>query len=491
MQENEFEKRVQKKMEEFTLVPNNEVWKQVEAEITKKKRRRVIFYWMLAALLLTGGAGTWLSYNSTKSTEITNVSSDKTPLPGLSKEGHVIKKDDKLSNQQDLVKEDEKPKKHILKPLASAKTKKLNSRTAYANRTRFKQDLIASQAYTKSTTIASKGEQSTTITSMGKQDLQLNTAEASTGNRSLITPGKETITGLPPHKYLLSQQQKIKQETPDSSTATLKQKMDANDSLHASPDKNLVIKKNQQNVLKKLKYGFTIYGGISDNVTGLGLASAKSMYLADASYSFSSSLSQLINVASLPKLQYKSALSFGAGIYVKKQLTQKLGITAGVDYHFFSAKSLIGSRVNSTLNIYDSVLQKQTLVTPFYNAGLVTSFSNKYHLVKLPVNLQLQINKNMKRPLLFSFGLAPSFLITSNALYLNSKARAYYREKEQFNHFMLFGLSELSYTLSNKQKYQLSLGPALQYSFNSFSKNAIQTKQHLFFTGIKTNITFK
>ena len=39
MQENEFEKRVQKKMEEFRLRPSDVVWERVEEELRKKKKR--------------------------------------------------------------------------------------------------------------------------------------------------------------------------------------------------------------------------------------------------------------------------------------------------------------------------------------------------------------------------------------------------------------------------------------------------------------------
>ncbi len=156
-----------------------------------------------------------------------------------------------------------------------------------------------------------------------------------------------------------------------------------------------------------------------------------------------------------------------------------------------SARSTVGNKVNSTLNVYDSLLQKPTVISLHYRTGQTTSFSNKYHLVQLPLTLQWQLNKNINKPLSFAFGLAPSFLISSNALYANSNARAYYREKKQFNHFMLFGQSELLYTLSNRPKYRLQLGPALQYDFNSFSKTATRTKQHLIFTGLKTSITLK
>ena len=59
MQENEFEKQVQQKMEELQLHPSESVWQHIAAHITKKKQRRVvwIFFLLLLALLF---AGYWL-----------------------------------------------------------------------------------------------------------------------------------------------------------------------------------------------------------------------------------------------------------------------------------------------------------------------------------------------------------------------------------------------------------------------------------------------
>ncbi len=243
--------------------------------------------------------------------------------------------------------------------------------------------------------------------------------------------------------------------------------------------------------IRKWRFGFAVYGGASNNVTGIGLGSQKSVVTADANGSFSSSTSSVSRVPPVSRLQYKSGASFGAGAYVQKGLTRRLQITAGLDYHYMSARSQVGNKVDSILNVLDSALQQTTTITPFFRGGQTTGYTNKYHLIQLPVTLQLQLNKNVSHPFLLSLGLSPSFLVASDALYLNNKAVAYYREKKQFNQFMLFGQSELLFTVSNKPKHHLNVGPFVQYSFNSISKTATNTSQHLIFTGIKTNITLK
>ena len=52
---NDFEKRVQQRMEELKLSPSPEVWEQVASRIREKKRRRFIFWLLLPGLLLGGG----------------------------------------------------------------------------------------------------------------------------------------------------------------------------------------------------------------------------------------------------------------------------------------------------------------------------------------------------------------------------------------------------------------------------------------------------
>jgi len=51
MPENEFEKQVQKRLDDFQLNPSASVWKNVEAQIRKKTRRRIILFFLLPLAL--------------------------------------------------------------------------------------------------------------------------------------------------------------------------------------------------------------------------------------------------------------------------------------------------------------------------------------------------------------------------------------------------------------------------------------------------------
>ena len=57
MQENEFEKQVQQKMDELKLHPSNAVWQKIEVQIKKEKKRRwmLIFFPIILIGSLYGG----------------------------------------------------------------------------------------------------------------------------------------------------------------------------------------------------------------------------------------------------------------------------------------------------------------------------------------------------------------------------------------------------------------------------------------------------
>jgi hypothetical protein len=65
MSVNNFENKVQQKMDELRLLPSQQVWEQVERRIHEKTRRRVLVFWiLLAGLLLTGGVIVYRQVNN-------------------------------------------------------------------------------------------------------------------------------------------------------------------------------------------------------------------------------------------------------------------------------------------------------------------------------------------------------------------------------------------------------------------------------------------
>jgi hypothetical protein len=484
MQENEFEKRVRLQMEEFTLVPNGEVWRQVEPRIKKEKGKRRLFFWLFAGLLIIGITGGIYFFSvrnqpfSTYRSPGKNSGIEKSIIdPSKKVDVSTAKRNTSIQISKSKNERSAFPAQDIRNDIRSNR-----SRTASLTTTELSKPLV-------------KVKKETVYPINNRSEIW---NDKKGGNNSVKLPVTERRlegkTALPPHKYLLSQiAEKSNGDTVAKVTAPVDNKPVTGDTLMVLK-KNDDIKPGKQKDLKKRAWGFTLFGGLSDNISGLGIGSEKSLFFSDRQNSGSQSTtpsSVTAGTLAASGLQHKSAASFGGGVYHIKALTKKLAVSAGVAYHFMSTNSVIGDKIDSTIHSYDSVLQISPNARPFYLAGQTTSYNNKYHIIQLPINLQLQVNNSIDHPLHVSLGLSPSLLIASKALYLNRGANAYYREQNQFSHFLLFGQSELQYTISSKVNYQFSVGPTLTYNLNSFSKTAISTSQHLLFTGIKANIVFK
>ncbi|MEJ7679190.1 MAG: hypothetical protein WKG06_15315 [Segetibacter sp.] len=298
-------------------------------------------------------------------------------------------------------------------------------------------------------------------------------------------------TDLPSHKYYNPDAATAKVDSTLQSSGGNGKKNFEKDTSTNTIAKEIINKKTN----KKWNFGFTVYSGISDNLSGLPLLDKvyvenlrypSGQMLAGNYYSGNTSY-YYVNIFN----NFKSAFSFGLGIFVKKQFSKKISLSGGMDFHSYKAKSVVGSKVSQQRNFYDSSVQKTTLVNGFYTIGNSVKYSNKYQLLELPINIALQLNKNQKRPLLIFAGISPGYLLSSNALYANPSANVYYVDKEKFNYFQFSAQSGLLFPISGSYKYLLSAGPVVQYGFTNATKAVTGTNQHLFFTGLKANIIFK
>jgi hypothetical protein len=462
MQENEFEKRVREQMDEFSLVPNEAVWKQVEARIGGEKKKRTLLFWFVSALLLVGGITWWMIESRDNVTRDGSIAKSKPAIITSNKAEQQINDTNKIVESRSALRERSvDDKENANKNKHTYTTIKTEVRSSVNNET------------------PSGGKTEKVLES--KTPVVAGSLKPSKISSAIENESKEIAL----HKYYKSAEQ-LKADSLQRASAISK-KTTSVDTLKVAP-----VAADIKHHEHKWKLGVTAFGGVSRNTNGIDLISAKSAQ-ANAFYSFSSaspSTSGAVPVV-IPKLTYKRSASYGFGMFAERQIGKRTAISLGIDYHYFSSKSIVGNRVDSSLNLYDTALQKQTTVQSFYKVGQSTLFSNKYNLIQLPVNLLFRLNKNSSKPLLFSLGLSPSFLIASKALYVNRYKGIYYEEKQQFNNFLLFGQSGLLFTALDSKKCQFSLGPVVQYDFNSMSKWQTQTNQHLTFIGIKSNITFK
>ena len=95
MQENNFEKQVQEKMDDLRIDPSGELWQKVSSRIGKKKRdHRVLLVCLSTLLLLIIGGITWLKTSNNDQplpTIATEQATHKEPLPETAKKAESNK----------------------------------------------------------------------------------------------------------------------------------------------------------------------------------------------------------------------------------------------------------------------------------------------------------------------------------------------------------------------------------------------------------------
>jgi len=459
MQADEFEKKIKDKMEGFELVPDNEVWKQVSDKIEKaKKRRRIFLYWLFTGFVLLAGIPTWWLINNDNNKQLVINEVNNNTSKG---EDYRIKQ-----NTDNSLKSRNKIQKiHSLKSIEYFKRNDIK---------RLKQTEIINNAISK---IASAKVINQTPVASQKKEY----------NKTYNEEKKYTQQALAPHRFYNPAATTAKMDTliknKDNSGKT---NFIKNTSVNA-PGKKPIDKK--LIVSKKWQLGFTVYSGISENLSGFPLVqknyaqnySSSPTVLPGGNYSYSANTIK----------NFSSSFSFGLGIFLKRKLSKKLTVSAGADYHLYSVKSAVGSKVTQQRTFYDSLLEKTTSVNGYYTIGNSTRYSNKYQLAELPVSLEYRINKNPAKPLLISAGISPGYLVSSNALYANSSANVYYANKQQFHYFQLAAQIGFSFPITVSSKYLINAGPVAQYGLTSIAKEAAGANQHLFFAGIKAKIILK
>lgn len=450
MQADEFEKKIKNKLQEFALAPGEAVWDEVAQRINKEKmKRRVLVYWLAAGFILLAGVSAYLFIN--KRENATGYVDIKT---NPEKESYKIKQNTNRTTSE-FKKLD---KKTFTKTTAYKKNNNEVSVRKYQS---------VHQAFTQTE---------------NAKAFNKNFSEISKKDPKNIVIRKEQTTELLSHKfynpYLTA---RINDRT---SLATNKNLTSQKDTFSNSNIKKSIAAKKQ---IRKWKAGFNIYGGLSDNLSGLpGLDKSLAYDAAPSNNATGGYTGYTQNITS----NFKASFSFGFGFFVKKQLGKRVSLPAGIDYRLYKVTSRVGRSITLNSMIYDSVDQRYTSSNNYYRIGDTASYSNNYHFLQLPVNLELQINKNLQKPFVVFAGISPGYIISSNALYTNGSANISYVDKQKFRKFSLSAQAGFSFPLIGSSAYLLSAGPTIQYSFTNLIKFA-GAEQHLSFAGIKATVVLK
>lgn len=280
------------------------------------------------------------------------------------------------------------------------------------------------------------------------------------------------------HKLIAENSDEERQQQPNNSQlveATINKK---NDFQTVKKDSSAELAKTKDpktsSVKKRWLFGITIDAGLSKVKQSL----FNTTNVAGAYFSTNPNYFAPGNIAGpaayAPSTAINPGFSYGFGVVADRYLSDRIYISAGLNYHYYSTTMHTGDFMNNSPASYQN--------------GNTRSYINKYHFTDLPVMVGFQINKSKKTPLFWEAGLSVSYLLSSTTLQFDPYTDLYYQNTALFNNFQLNGITSLKIGM-HIHHVELQLGPQFQYGITGlFKQNSTAEQAHLFYGGIAITI---
>ena len=171
----------------------------------------------------------------------------------------------------------------------------------------------------------------------------------------------------------------------------------------------------------------------------------------------------------------RSGLAWSLGVFISKPLGKNARLLAGLNYHYYSMGLQVGAKIDSNKALLE------------YNNGNSTSYTNRFHFIELPVNIEKQLGRDSRFSV--NAGLAFSVLAGSNALQYSASKNTYFKDNGYINKAQLGLQAGFSYRLFQKS-VGIEAGPQLSYGLSNIFKKELYGSAHLFMAGINARIFF-
>jgi len=468
MQDPEFEKQVREKMNELRFSPSESVWTRVLKDLDKDNKRKRPFFWYF---LLTG--------------------------VGLAVGGYFILIQGKKGiHEASIKKVSQRNKsdqaKSALVEYPGAKNEKVNS-TPISNSNQAAEKLNLQTGENNVRKIRKQdgltANHSISIHIINKnQKVKKETAIAAPivmipglANKS-STQDKLAEKNSPELKENSYPDSSNAHQVPLESVATVATK----DSINLQI--NLIHKKRAENP-KPWKLGFVGSAGIADVASGLMNSNSGSNGVNTSSSAGAPSQFEPSPV--------HSRISVLAGINIEKEITKRISISVGLNYHYYSTSIQTSQKIDSAITafslgpVFFSNNPNAVLIAnnpylssnPAYTFRLFTQV-NQYHFIEIPVSALILLNVNAKTQFNIEAGLTPAQLLSADALVFHYHSGLYYKDNSALNKTQLSG--ELGLLLGFWSHHTLfRVGPQIQYHFTRLVNQSTGGSEHLYYAGLK------
>lgn len=474
--QNEFEKQVQKKLDELDLVPSPPVWQSIEKQIRKDKDRRRIIFWLPLGVLLLG-AGAWFLFNgehdagiskpvtATSQTQTNEQEKKASVENGIFDEGggdEEPKLNSKPSGEPNSLQQNNTSEKVVVssgnKPLSTTESGNTSSNVNVINS---RQNAVAQQKYRdEKLTPANGTDQKQTVPVISNENKLVATGIMGAENKTVEKDKTAVDASVNTKKDSAKKKDTILKDV------VITEKTDPPAAITA------------KSTSKKWKFGLMGGIGFSGEGTGIDLNTEKSMDQLSAG----SAQPPPNLMGSIPGTPVNKELSFSLGFAVKKELSTRFALVSGLNFNYYSSSRDVGEQVQ------DSTLPAGIFISRFYlNSGQVANnVTSRYYFISLPVMMDWRFIAS--EPFHLQAGISIQQMISSDAIQYDPAKGIYYKDPSSLKKTQFFTNFNLGYEFSFRDKSSLMLGPSIQYGLNTLSE---KENKHLFFAGIQAQYFFK
>jgi hypothetical protein len=232
---------------------------------------------------------------------------------------------------------------------------------------------------------------------------------------------------------------------------------------------------------------------------GIGVSSLHQVQISNvtlnnavSSFSRDSASNTVTYAAARPSKQYistvKPGISFWAGVLAHKPLSDRWGLSIGLNLNYYSTRVRVGEQVDNYTPSSATLLASSAVAPiqsyPYYNAGNEQAYTNRYYFLELPVAAEWRINRSHLLPLFWNGGFSVSYLMGSSAVYYNTKSGVYFKDGGVANHTQVNISTALMVGLPVKG-LRVQLGPQVQYGLTPLLNTELSGPQHIFYGGLR------
>ena len=509
MRENEFEKKVQQRMDDFRLRPSEAVWGKVAGELNRKKKRRTIFFiFLLSGFGLLGYSGYYffnhskqniVERNSTlNSNKYSQSGKAQQKKPGKTTINNSTPADPGSINDAQVEAGPQSNSRTIGLPEEQAANgtgtgeagkeipfqeivKQKNERgVSLSTTTLSKKSLKHPLKSTVPVTV--KDEKATATVDRDVQDYKnYPTSQATVDDYKDITKMNKTETI--PGPVIPSPAQKRSDSTAKS-TASLELEVDSSLLAIENP-------KQEAGKFSKLKWGIDFSLGVSDSrKSALPFSNNQNTldsYNNAAAPAFPGSAGYF---PIQPPSPVEAGIAFKVGPVAQMQLSKRSRISVGLQYAYMTSRMKTGTYTATTV-VVNNALSQSLRLSAVYQGTYRKDFTNKFHFVHVPLTYHLQLNKGKKLPVDWNIGASAGYLVATNGLLYDSAAGGiYYHDKDAYNKFQFNLHTGFAFRFGNNSNIQWSVGPELSMAMNKLANDPYSKKQYLMYGGVTGRLIF-